>query len=237
MWQVHEELLALFFASFDTNKSLILYFDAADDTVHGQQENRFFSTIRALGFLLLYVFCGNQCLVNNLRLSGAKHSWAVHALLVKRQRQACGKLFKNTICGDSGFYLQAPHAELMRTILHTLHSRPSQKLVANIINKCWIEQGRQGYEAQQQKKYVYRVPLQRGDQETPMKVIIKAEHEHTAAIHAISWPSSTETNNSFTKRTIIPTPTRAKWKTASRNNKWICLQTAPVAVCGDPINS
>ena len=71
MWWVHDELLAQFIASLDTPPtSLILDFETTDDPVHGQQEGRFFhGYYRHYCFLPLYVFCGNQCLVNaNARL-------------------------------------------------------------------------------------------------------------------------------------------------------------------------
>ena len=80
--------------------------DATDDRVHGDQAGRFFH-----GYydhyccLPLYVFCGDQRLVSYLRSSkidGAKHSWAILALLIKRLRQAWPKV-EILVRADSGF--------------------------------------------------------------------------------------------------------------------------------------
>jgi len=73
-------------------EELILDVDATDDRVHGLREGRFFhGYYDAYCFLPLYVFCGDQLLVNYLlpsQIDGAKHAWAILALLVKRLRQA-----------------------------------------------------------------------------------------------------------------------------------------------------
>lgn len=106
-WQLHEVLVEQFIASFKrAPKTLILDFDATDDAVHGKQEGRFFhGYYDHYCFLPLYVFCKHQLLVSYLRpskIDGAKHAWAVLALLVKRLRQEWPKvtiLFR----GDSGF--------------------------------------------------------------------------------------------------------------------------------------
>ena len=85
---------------------VVLDFDATDDRVHGQQEGRFYhGYYDAYCFLPLYVFCGDRLLVSYLRpskIDGAKHAWAVLALLVKRLRRAWPKV-KIVFRGDSGF--------------------------------------------------------------------------------------------------------------------------------------
>jgi len=85
---------------------IILDFDATDTPVHGQQEGRFFHGYYDCHcFLPLYVFCGDQLLVAYLRKSnidGAKHAWAVLALLVKRLRKEWPRT-KIVIRADSGF--------------------------------------------------------------------------------------------------------------------------------------
>ena len=56
-------------------------------------------------FLPLYVFCGDQLLVSYLRpshIDGAKHAWAILALLVRRLRQAWPEV-RIILRGDSGF--------------------------------------------------------------------------------------------------------------------------------------
>ena len=67
--QMHEVLLDQFIASFKrAPRRLILDFDATDDAVHGDQEQRFFhGYYDQYCFLPLYVFCGRQLLVSYLR--------------------------------------------------------------------------------------------------------------------------------------------------------------------------
>jgi len=106
-WQMHEVLVEQFIASFQrAPKKLILDFDATDDAVHGKQEGRFFhGYYDHYCFLPLYVFCREQLLVSYLRpsnIDGAKHAWAILALLVKRLRQVWPKV-RIIFRGDSGF--------------------------------------------------------------------------------------------------------------------------------------
>ncbi len=105
--RLHEILVEQFIASFGrAPKRLILDFDATDDAVHGQQEGRFFhGYYDHYCFLPLYVFCGKQLLVSYLRpskIDGAKHAWAILALLVKRLRQTWPKV-RILLRADSGF--------------------------------------------------------------------------------------------------------------------------------------
>ena len=106
-WAVHKVIADQFITSFDKPpKRLILDADATDDRVHGMQEGRFFHAYYDhYCFLPLYVFCGEKLLVSYLRpskIDGAKHSWAILALLIKRLRQTWPKV-KITVRGDSGF--------------------------------------------------------------------------------------------------------------------------------------
>jgi hypothetical protein len=86
---MHEVLIEIFINSFTTApKELILDFDATDDPTHGNQEGKFFhGYYDHYYFLPLYVFCKDQLLVSYLRpsnIDGAKHTWAILSLLVKR---------------------------------------------------------------------------------------------------------------------------------------------------------
>jgi hypothetical protein len=106
-WAIHEVIIERFIASFlEAPAELVLDFDATDDPVHGRQEGRFFhGYYDHYCFLPLYVFCGEQLLVSYLRpskIDGAKHAWAILALLVKRLRQAW-PLVKIILRADSGF--------------------------------------------------------------------------------------------------------------------------------------
>ena len=104
---VHHEIIQQFMASFNSPpKELILDFDATDDLIHGNQEGRYFHGYYGnYCFLPLYVFCGSQLLVSYLRASnidGAKHSWAILALLVKKFREKWPSV-QIVFRGDSGF--------------------------------------------------------------------------------------------------------------------------------------
>lgn len=104
---IHQVLIEQFIASFaEPPTELILDFDATDDRVHGMQEGRFFhGYYDAYCFLPLYVFCGDQLLVSYLRpskIDGARHAWAILALLVKRLRQAWPAV-RIILRADSGF--------------------------------------------------------------------------------------------------------------------------------------
>ena len=107
LFAVHEVMVQQFIASFrKAPRKLILDFDATDDRVHGMQEGRFFhGYYDHYCFLPLYVFCGDQLLVNYLRpsnIDGAKHAWAILALLTKRLRQVWPKV-RIVFRGDGGF--------------------------------------------------------------------------------------------------------------------------------------
>ncbi len=104
---IHQLLVETFIASFKRPpRRLVLDFDATDDPVHGQQEGRFFhGYYDSYCFLPLYVFCGKQVLVSYLRpanVDGAKHAWAILALLVKRLRAEWPKV-RIVLRADSGF--------------------------------------------------------------------------------------------------------------------------------------
>jgi Transposase DDE domain group 1 len=104
---VNKLLVELFIESHPTPPTeVILDFDATNDPVHGKQEGRFFhGYYDAYCFLPLYVFAGEQLLCAYLRpanIDGAKHAWAILALMVKRLRQAWPDV-KIIFRGDSGF--------------------------------------------------------------------------------------------------------------------------------------
>ncbi len=105
--RLHAVLVDQFMASFKRPpKALTLDFDATDDAVHGKQEGRFFhGDSDHCCFLPRYVFCGDQLLVSYLRpskIDGAKHAWAILALLVKRLRKAWPTV-RIIFRGDAGF--------------------------------------------------------------------------------------------------------------------------------------
>ena len=106
-WAAHVSMVESFIAAFDTvPQELVLDVDATDDAVHGRQVGRFFhGYYDHYCFLPLYVFCGEHLLVSYLRpsnIDGAKHAWAILALLVKRLRQAWPGV-RLILRADSGF--------------------------------------------------------------------------------------------------------------------------------------
>jgi hypothetical protein len=105
--RINQLLVDLFIESHNTPPTeIILDFDATDDPVHGKQEGRFFhGYYDEYCFLPLYVFAGEQLLCAYLRpanIDGAKHAWAILAVIVKRLRQAWPGV-KIIFRGDSGF--------------------------------------------------------------------------------------------------------------------------------------
>jgi hypothetical protein len=105
--RMSEVLVESFIASYKRPpKRLVLDFDATDDTVHGNQESRFFhGYYDHYCFLPLYVYCGERLLCAYLRPSNidpAKHSRAILKLLVKRLRRAWPKT-RIVFRADSGF--------------------------------------------------------------------------------------------------------------------------------------
>ncbi len=104
---IHQVLIDQFIASFaEPPTELILDFDATDDPVHGNQENRFFhGYYDRYCFLPLYVTCRDQLLVSYLRpsnIDGARHAWAILSLLVKRLRHEWPGV-RIVLRADSGF--------------------------------------------------------------------------------------------------------------------------------------
>ena len=104
---INQVLIDQFIASHaEPPTEVILDFDATNDPVHGHQVGRFFhGYYDEYCFLPLYVTCRDQLLVAYLRpsnIDGAKHAWAILALLAKRLRQAWPNV-RIIFRGDSGF--------------------------------------------------------------------------------------------------------------------------------------
>ena len=106
--RLHEALMERFIASFPRPpRRLVLDFDATDDPMHGMREGRFFhGYYNRYCFPPLYVFCSDRPLAAWLRpgnSDGARHAWAILALLVKRLRRAWPDV-KIVFRGDGGFH-------------------------------------------------------------------------------------------------------------------------------------
>jgi len=109
-WHLHQVLVEQFVASFTSApEEIVLDFDATDNPLHGQQEERFFhGYYDSYCYLPLYVFCRQQLLCAYLRpsrIDGAKHTAAILKLLVRRLRQQWPQV-RIVFRGDSGFCRQ-----------------------------------------------------------------------------------------------------------------------------------
>lgn len=105
--EINKLMVEKFIESFaKAPDEIILDFDPTEDKVHGHQENRYYhGYYKSYCFLPLHVFCGEQLLISYLRpsnIDGAKHAWAILALLVKRLRLSWPKT-KIIFRGDSAF--------------------------------------------------------------------------------------------------------------------------------------
>jgi len=105
--EMNKQLVEIFIKSFKKPpKELILDFDATDDKIYGNQEFRHYhGYYREHCYLPLYVFCEEHLLASFLRpanVDGAKHSWAVLSLLVKRLRREWPEV-KIIFRADCGF--------------------------------------------------------------------------------------------------------------------------------------
>ncbi len=180
MWRVHEELLNQFIASYATApESLILDFDATDDPVHGQQEGRFFhGYYRHYCFLPLYVFCNGHCLVSYLRpsdIDGAKHSWAILSLLVKRLRQAWPDV-QIIFRGDSGFCRHKMLTWCERHQVHYIVGLAKNKRLTRL-SQAELMRAQFLFQATQTKQRLFSdLSYQAGSWSHLRRVIVKAEH-------------------------------------------------------------
>lgn len=109
-YKLHQVLVEQFIKSFETPpEELILDFDATDNPLYGQQEERFFhGYYDSYCYLPLYVFCGQQLLCAYLRpsrIDGARHAAAILKLLVQRLRKVWPQV-RIVFRGDSGFCRQ-----------------------------------------------------------------------------------------------------------------------------------
>jgi len=173
-------LVETFIASYATPPDhLTLDFDATDDPIHGDQENRFFhGYYDNYCFLPLYVFCGSQLLVAYLRPanSGAdRHAAAILKLLVARLRQVWPHV-RITVRGDSGFC----HWKLMRWcdshdvryVLGLARNAVLERQAAE-----WLDHVRTAYDIDGQSHRVFgTLSYAAGSWDRPRRVIVKAEH-------------------------------------------------------------
>lgn len=179
-WRIHEVLLDSFIASHAAPpEELILDFDATDDAVHGRQEGRFFhGYYDRYCFLPLYVFCGERLLVGYLRpsrIDGARHAWAILALLVKRLRRAWPDA-RIVLRGDSGFCRHRMLGWCERNGVGYIVGLAKNRRLNNLAGAA-MEAARQGFEASGDKQRLFcEFQYAAGSWKTTRRVIGRIEH-------------------------------------------------------------
>lgn len=173
-------LVEQFIASFATPpEHLTLDFDATDDPIHGDQENRFFhGYYDGYCFLPLYVFCGSQLLVAYLRPAdrGADHhAAAILKLLVARLRQVWPDV-RITLRGDSGFarwrLMRWCDSHDVRYVLGLARNAVLERESAG-----WLDQVRTAYDIDGRSHRVYgTLSYAAKSWDRPRRIIVKAEH-------------------------------------------------------------
>jgi len=160
-------------------KEIILDFDATDDVVHGNQQGRFFhGDYDHYCFLPLYVFCDSQLLCAYLRpskIDGAKHAWAILALLTKRMRQTWPDV-KIIFRGDSGFcrwkMLRWCDSHDVDYIVGIGGNARLKRFGANLVEQSETDFGATGEKQRLFGEFEYAAATW----DRPRRVIIKAEH-------------------------------------------------------------
>jgi hypothetical protein len=175
-------LVELFIESHPTppTEPLVLDFDATDDPVHGNQEQRFFhGYYDHYCFLPLYVFCGNRLLVAYLRpanIDAAQHSRAILRLLVRRLRQAWPDV-KIIVRGDSGFcrwrLMRWCDRHRVDYLLGCARNKVLEKRAAPL-----MEQAKRQFEQSRQKQRIFgEFDYAAGTWDRPRRTIAKAEYD------------------------------------------------------------
>lgn len=160
-------------------KELILDFDATDDLIHGEQEKRFYhGYYQNYCFLPLYVFCEDQMLISYLRpsnIDGAKHAWAILALLVKRFRQVWPDV-KIIFRGDGGFCRDRMLRWCERhDVKYIVGTAQNQRLLAQ--TDTLRKEAEAQYEHTQIKQRLFaEFQYAAKSWKTKRRIIIKAEH-------------------------------------------------------------
>jgi hypothetical protein len=160
-------------------KELVLDFDATDDPVHGMQEGRFFhGYYDHYCFLPLYVFCDQQLLVSYLRpanIDGAKHSWAILSLLVKRLREEWPEV-EIIFRADGGFcrwkMLRWCEKNEVKYIVGISRNKRLEKLSSHLARKAEKQYNRTGKKAKLYCDLYYAAKLW----DKRRRIIAKSEH-------------------------------------------------------------
>jgi hypothetical protein len=177
---IAEVFVEAFIASYkQTPDVLVLDFDATDDTVHGNQEKKFFhGYYDSYCFLPLYVFCGSRLLVSYLRpadIDPALHSRAILKLLVKRLRQVWPQV-KIIFRADSGFCRWRLMRWCERNDVGYIIGL-ARNAVLQRLSQSWIDISKQQFEQTTQKQRIFgEFSYAAGTWDCQRRVIVKAEH-------------------------------------------------------------
>ena len=176
----HKMLLKKFIDSHKSEpEELILDFDATDDLVHGNQEKRFFNGFyENYCFLPLYVFCGDQLLVSYLRpsnIDGAKHAWAISALLVKGLREKWPNV-KIIFRGDSGFCRHRMLTWFEKNNVGFIVGMPSNAVIKRQTADLILTAEKEFKKTEQKQKLYSEVTYAAKTWNNGRRVIVKAEH-------------------------------------------------------------
>ena len=176
----HKILMDKFIASYKSLPTeLILDFDATDDRVHGNQVGRFFhGYYEDYCFLPLYVFCGDQLLVSYLRpsnIDGAKHAWAIAALLVKRLREEWPDV-KIIFRGDSGFCRHRMLTWFENNNVGYIVGMPSNVVVKRQTADLILKAEEEFKKTNVKQKLFSEITYAAKSWNTERRVIVKAEH-------------------------------------------------------------
>lgn len=182
---INELQVNLFIESFkQPPNEIILDFDATENEIHGNQEKRHYhGYYRCYCFLPLHVFCGEQLLVSYLRPSnkdGAKHAWAILALLVKKLRLFWPKT-KIIFRGDSGFCRDLMLRWSEKNNVTYIVGIAQNKRLNEASLPLRVKAENQYNESQEKQKLFDEIQYAAKSWMSKRRVIVKAEHNSKGA--------------------------------------------------------
>ena len=211
-------------------KEIVLDLDATDDTIHGEQEGRFFhGYYDSYCYLPLYIFCGRFLLGAKLRpanIDGAAGAVDEVARIVARIRARWPKV-RIVLRGEFGFCRE----ELMawceaEGVAYLFGLAPNARLKAVLAPEAW-EAARlcrtTGKAARLFRDFAYQPET---SWSRPRRVVGKAEHLPDGANPRFVVTSLGREKIDAAASTKISIAPAARWKTASRNASSTCSPTA-----------
>jgi hypothetical protein len=162
-------------------KELILDFDATDDLIHGHQEFRHYhGYYREYCYMPLYIFCGEHLITSFLRpsnIDGAKHSWAVLALLVKRLRKEWPEV-KIIFRGDCGFNRHQIFDWSEKHNVYYVVGQPSNNILQNRVTDLKIAVAEDYNISNEKQRTFAEFNYAAKTWKKERRIIVKAEHNY-----------------------------------------------------------